>query len=346
MPDPTASVYAYLTTAQASGFAGLHVDLLEHWRGDDNLLWKVRAGGEEAVVKLFLDAGQARGRRQFDGQQLFAPQGIAPQPLWFDRYPEGLARQVLVYRWVDGRALQPDDADDLTALAASIAAVHGEEVDAVRRISPRPLNLEYFWSMLSGGLKPMQQWLEEIGCQQISTLLPLLERRGETLVAEGASIWRSMPPTPIHGDLCVENVVLQAGRAVLVDWEMFGLGDSALEVAEFLHRQRGLRRPTLQEHFLAEYASFSGNASAPERVMLYRRLLPLRDASFLLSSARRITPEERAQSEFSRSLPWLIETLTRSLVECIEALGLPMHPDGDDLRSEVELIFSRIGEKR
>lgn len=339
MSEPTASVYAYLTSAPASGFAGLRVELLEHWRGDDNLLWKVRAGGETAVVKLFLDAGQARGRRQFDGQQIFAPQGIAPQPLWFDRHPEGLARQVLVYRWVEGRALQPDDAHDLTALVASVAAVHGGDVDAVRRISPRALNLEYFWNMLSGGLKPMERWLEEIGCHQISTLLPMLESRGEALVAEGLPLWRSTSPTPVHGDLRIENAVLQAGRVVLLDWEMFGLGDSALEVAEFLHQQRRRWRPALQEHLLAAYASLSGNLAAPERVTLYRRLLPLRDASFLLNGARQMTSEERSQPEFSDSLPWLVETSARSLLECAEALELRMNLDVDDLRREVELIF-------
>lgn len=339
MSAPTDSIYAYLTAAPASGFAGLSVEILEHWRGDDNLLWRVRAGSEEAVVKLFLDAGQARGRRQFDGQQLFAATGIAPEPLWFDRYPEGLARQVLVYRWVEGRALQPDDADDLRALVASLAAVHGGDVATVRRISPHALNLEYFWSMLSGGLKPTQQWLEQRGYQQMAAFLRELAARGQTLVAEGLPLWHAAPPTPIHGDPRPENIVMRAGRAVLLDWEMFGLGDPALEMAELLYRQRMHRAGTLQGHLLAEYASLTGDATVEERVQLYRRLLPLRDAAFLVSGAQQIAPTERMQPEYSQALPMLIETSARALMESAEALGIRPVSDAASLRGEVEHLF-------
>ena len=76
--DLTAAIHTYLTTAPASGFAGQDVRVVDAWRGEDNLLWRVTAGGQEAVVKLYLDAGQARGRRQADGQRLFAPPGLAP----------------------------------------------------------------------------------------------------------------------------------------------------------------------------------------------------------------------------------------------------------------------------
>jgi hypothetical protein len=340
MPAPTDSIYAYLTAAPASGFAGLSVEILEHWRGDENLLWRVRAGSEEAVVKLFLDAGQARGRRQFDGQQLFAATGIAPEPLWFDRYPEGLARQVLVYRWVEGRALQPDDADDLTALVASLAAVHGGDVATVRRISPRALNLEYFWSMLSGGLKPTQQWLEKSGYPQMAAFLRELEARGQTLVAEGLPLWHAAPPTPIHGDPQPENVVIQAGRAVLLDWELFGLGDPALEMAELLHQQRMRWPGALQEHLLAEYASLSGDAAVVARVQLYRKLLPLRDAAFLVSGAQQVSPTERMQPEYDQALPMLIETSTRALMESAEALDDRLVSDAANLRDEVEHLFT------
>ncbi len=102
MTDLTQAVHTYLTTAPTSQFVGAEVEIRSHWQGADNLLWHVVAPRGEAVLKLFLDAGQARSRRQFDGQQLFGPLGLAPQPLWVDRYPEGLSRQVLVYRWVNG----------------------------------------------------------------------------------------------------------------------------------------------------------------------------------------------------------------------------------------------------
>ena len=71
------------------------------------MLWRVESRGQEAVLKLSLDAGQVRSRREFDGQTLLAPFGLAPPPLWLDRIPETLPRSVLVYRWVAG---EPFDA--------------------------------------------------------------------------------------------------------------------------------------------------------------------------------------------------------------------------------------------
>src|SRR3954471_3842511 len=99
--DLTGPVHESLTTAPSSLFVQQPVEILAHWQGDANLLWRVGAGEQQAGVKVFLDAGQARSRRQFDAQQLLAPVGLAPEPLWVDRYPQGLSRQLIVYRWCD-----------------------------------------------------------------------------------------------------------------------------------------------------------------------------------------------------------------------------------------------------
>ena len=70
MTDLTTAIHTYLTTAPTSAFHGLAVEMLDHWRGEENLLWRVECAGQEAVVKLYLDAGQARSRRQFDGHDI------------------------------------------------------------------------------------------------------------------------------------------------------------------------------------------------------------------------------------------------------------------------------------
>lgn len=90
MSNPNDEILNYLTTAPASVFAGQPVNLLDHWAGEANLLWRVESRGQGAVLKLYLDAGQVRSRREFDGQTLSAPFGLAPPPLWLDRIPETL----------------------------------------------------------------------------------------------------------------------------------------------------------------------------------------------------------------------------------------------------------------
>jgi hypothetical protein len=52
---------------------------------------------------------------------------------------------VLVYRWAEGRSVEVSNRDDLTALAASIAALHNGDAANVQRISPRAVSLDYFW---------------------------------------------------------------------------------------------------------------------------------------------------------------------------------------------------------
>ena len=120
-------------------------------------------GGQEAVLKLYLDAGQARSRRQYDGQQIFAPFGLAPRPIWVDRYPEGLSRQVLIYEWLPGDALDPANPGQMAALARSVAQVHANDASEVRRFSPNPINLDYVWRILRGSITPIQGWLADTG---------------------------------------------------------------------------------------------------------------------------------------------------------------------------------------
>ncbi len=60
----TPSIHRYLTAAPTSHFLGQPVEMVDAWEGRDNLLWRVHCRGQEAVLKLYLDAGQARSRRQ------------------------------------------------------------------------------------------------------------------------------------------------------------------------------------------------------------------------------------------------------------------------------------------
>lgn len=334
MLDLTDSIHTYLTTAPASGFAGRAVTMLVHWRGENSLLWRVDADGDDAVVKLFLDAGQARGRRQFDGQQRFAPLGIAPEPLWFDRYPEGLARQVLVYRWVEGRNVDASNPADLAALAASIATVHNGETDAVRRISPRAVNLDYFWRVLSGGLIPLSQRLAQRGCAYTAALLAALAEQAATITAAAMPLWQSAPPTPVHGDLRLENVVIARGRAVLLDWEMFGLGDPALEIATFLFDHVQALGTQAGARWRRSYLDAAQSADIDPRIDIYLRLLPLQRFTSLLHSLHQLTPADRADPALQASAADLLHVITVAGERAAAALAVDSHLDPDRLRSD------------
>lgn len=300
MAELTDAIYAYLTTAPSSHFLQRPVTVLAHWEGASNLLWQVESGGHEVVVKYYLDAGQARGRRQFDGQERFSPLGIAPRPLWFDRYPEGLSRQLLVYTWAPGMPLSQPQAHQLVGMAQAVAQVHSGDPTEVRRFSPNPLNLDYLWRVLAGGLPHLQQWLLERRWMALSTHLTVLTEQTAALVAAALPLWQGVAPTPVHGDLKLENTVDSFGAMILLDWEQFGLGDAAYDVANFLQLSQAQLDTAAHALWLDSYLASFTQPGLQERIAVYARILPVQQLTYLLHGLRQSTAAELASIRDNR----------------------------------------------
>ena len=314
------TIATYLATAPTSEFNGMNVDVLKHWRGSENLLWRVRANQRDAVLKLYLDAGQARSRRQFDGQDSFWRHGVAPRPLWYDRYPVGLARQVLIYEWVDSEPLDSTSATQIANLGHALATVHGGDPNDVRRFSPNPLNLDYLWRVMRGSIAPGQNWLHEQNAAGLSMLLADLAARATALVEQTLGLWQGVPPAPVHGDVKLENVVQRAGQITLLDWELFGLGDAALEVASFLYDTQSALDDNAQETWLDAYLSRVEQPNFTARVGVYQRILPLRAVLYLLDGLRTLEnqPGDGLDAE---TADFLRETLVATLRQAAAVLG-------------------------
>ena len=341
MATPNKEILTYLTESPASGFAGQPVEIVDHWQGSANLLWRVNAGGQDAVLKFFLDAGQVRSRRQYDGQALFAPYGLAPLPLWLDRIPETLPRSVVVYRWADGDAFDAGDGYQWQALAQAVAQIHSAAVDDMQRFSPHPVNLSYFWSVLGPSLPPLQNWLAAQGLVQLSDLLGRLHANGQGAVDAALPLW-DQAPVAVHGDLRLENFLNSFGTAVLLDWEMFGLGDPALETARFLHEQRTAVSPELLDDWLGTYLDILSDPVAQVRIDVYRRrLLPLQDAAYLLSGGMKLTAEERQSQELQDNAGFLAATTQQALAEAALALGAGDIQGDERVAAECGALFSR-----
>lgn len=334
------AIHTYLTTAPTSEFVQQAVRIHDHWQGSDNLLWRVECAGQEAVLKLYLDAGQARSRRQFDGHQLFAQMGITPRPLWYDRYPLGLARQVLVYDWAPGTQLDAADAAGLRALAETVARVHATDPDEVRRFSPNPINLDYFWSVQSGSFAPIRDWLETAGATALRTHFDSLAAAGSALVKSALPLWQQAAPTPVHGDLKVENCVVHFGTVALLDWELFGLGDPALEVAKFLYLHSQALTADQQSDWLEHYLSARDAAGLAERVAVYQRLLPFHSVCYLLDGLRTLPadlPEREATLRFLR------QTLTASVQQATMHLDVAAAlADPAALSQQLSELFAQL----
>lgn len=320
----TTTIQSYLSQAPTSEFRGLDVAIVDHWEGRDNLLWRIEArraaadghaAAQTAVLKLFLDAGQARSRRQYDGQTIFAPLGIAPQPLWYDRYPEGLSRQIMVYRWAPGEAPAPTDEQHLHELARAVSMVHGGDAGEVRRVSPNPINLDYLWRLLAGSTQKNVAWLGRLGQTAMADAFTGLGDAAAALVANALPLWHGVPPAPVHGDLRLENAVIGPGGCVLLDWEMFGLGDPAQEAAHFLELSKHEMTATQQATWLDLYLATMDQPGLDARVAVYRHVAAYRAVSFLLDGLRELAADPQALAAHGDDLPFLAATFTAATQE-------------------------------
>lgn len=333
MNDLTANLHAYLTTAPTSNFLQRTVEMLDHWEGSSNLLWRVNCAGQDAVVKLYLDAGQVRGRRQFDGQQLFSPLGLAPQPLWFDRYPTGLARQVLVYNWLPGESVVAENGAQMTALAQTVAQVHRGDPTEVRRFCPNPLNLDYLWRVLHGGLGAIEGWLLAQKATALQRYFNAIAANANALVAAALPLWQHTPPTPVHGDLKLENAIDSFGTAVLLDWEMFGLGDPAYEVATFLQSSQADLDADGQAAWLNIYLATFDQPGLAQRIGVYQRILPFQSVAYLLHGLRQQPPDE---------LPLLRENcqfLEATLAGALQQAALALQVEPVEIEQSIHALF-------
>lgn len=338
MTELTDDIHTYLTTAPSSHFLGQPVTVLAHWAGTSNLLWQVESGGHEVVVKYYLDAGQARGRRQFDGQERFSPFGIAPHPLWFDRYPVGLSRQLLVYTWAPGEPLTQPHAPQLVRMAQAVAQVHRGDPTEVRRFSPNPLNLDYLWRVLAGGLPALQQWLLDQGQTDLSGWLTQLTAPATHLVTAALPLWQGVAPTPVHGDLKLENTVDSFGTSVLLDWEQFGLGDAAYDVAYFLQMSQAVLDDAAQSLWLDSYLASFEQDGLSARIAVYGRILPVQQLTYLLHGLRQSTAAERATIRDNRQ--FFTQTIFATWQQA--AAGLQVAVADAQIETGLQMLFEQL----
>ena len=322
--DLTAQIHQYLTSAPSSLFAQQQVEIIDHWEGDANLLWRVRVANQQrhdCVVKLFLDAGQARSRRQFDAHTLFAPRGLAPQPLWADRYPHGLSRQLIVYRWSDGEPILLNDPSALWAWAEAIATLHATPTDEVRRVSPHPLNLDYYWRIEQGSIAQISHWLAPSGLA-ITGHFQRLAVALETFVQASLPLWTLAQPTPVHGDLSREHTLIDRGRILLLDWEMFGIGDPALDVARLLQREAQTLEDDEVDEWLARYTQIQDQPAIRQRIDSFRRLLEVHNVVYLLVGLQQNTAGA-IDADLRAALTFMQSALTTAFDNAAAALSLP-----------------------
>lgn len=146
---------------------------------------------------------------------------------------------------------------------------------------------------------------------ELAARLPRLRARIETLLARlGAAVPAGVAAVPLHRDVHLRQLFLDGAQVWLLDWDLFGCGDPALDVGNF-DLALELKEVAASERaaFLAGYAAAQPDPGVLARVDVYRAFKALRRAckhcrlqehDWPAQSERMVAAAER---EFASPLP-------------------------------------------
>jgi aminoglycoside phosphotransferase (APT) family kinase protein len=131
-----------------------------------------------------------------------------------------------VYGWLDGEAAQPSRIADLPALAVALARF----LTALQRIEPSEGPAAGPHSFFRGA--PLEVYDAETR-RAIAVVRDLIDAEGATRVWESAlTAPFAGPPVWFHGDVTVNNLLVQDGRfSAVIDFGCCGVGDPACDLA-------------------------------------------------------------------------------------------------------------------
>lgn len=294
---PDSAILTYLASSPDLKLKEEDIAAAEELHGDHNALWRIRSDTRDIVLKMFLDAGQARGRRQFSNQESASRLGLAPAPIAFDRYPEGLSRQVLLYEWFPGSPMRPCADSHVEELAAGVAAAHARPPGEHTRLSPHPVNPHYQWSLIQGSRRLLEDGPDRGRFRPLYAMVTEALEKAETLAMPELECNTLHAPAMIHGDLQAEHCLFWDDELRIVDWEMGGLGDPAREICHvFLHVL-----PHLEEEsrvaWLRIYQERHAVPGLKQRVRCYEVMLPVASMLELLLLPAAATEDAAAEDE-------------------------------------------------
>lgn len=175
--------------------------------------------GARAIVKAY-DRGFERARRCAAiaaGASNLAP---VAAPLGWSR-----SKRVIVLDWLPGRPLDEIlRADD--ALAEELSAGAGEALGRLHAGMPRDAAL--------GRFDEPRRVAE--AAEALAAVLPELGQRGRALARRLVAAAEGRPALAIHGDFSADQVIVDSGRAALVDLDECAIGDPATDLGSFVAR--------------------------------------------------------------------------------------------------------------
>jgi aminoglycoside phosphotransferase (APT) family kinase protein len=116
--------------------------------------------------------------------------------------------------------------------------------------------------------------------------------------------------------------LIERGQVLLLDWEMFGLGDPALDVARLLQREAQSLTADQVEGWLARYLPIVDQPAMAERIDIFQRLLEVHNGIYLLVGLQQHATGT-IDNELRTAMPFMQNALSTALERAASALLLP-----------------------
>jgi hypothetical protein len=273
------------------------------------------------LVRYPLSARE-RVHREATGLRLASEMGLGPELLMADETGKALGGPIVVYIAPPGRslgagALTADDVKWWLFLLLTLHHLSPERVDVISSMSP---DLATWWQ------RTQSAWLACQTAYAAPIYRPLLDslKRMATVVGIHIEVqraqWHGVVRRPCHGNPAPANLVRDGKRAILVEWDAFGLGDPALEMgrAAVLAALAGSLTKEQYSNLLPEYLAGMrdlGDATLEARLRLTTDVMPM---GFCLTVLNLLAKEPMPPDERSRQL----DAVARALLWMQRSLGL------------------------
>jgi thiamine kinase-like enzyme len=144
-----------------------------------------------------------------------------------------------------------------------------------------------------------------------------LARLAQTVAADSHAhkrFWQDATLTPLHGTPFPHNLLLSDGAVTLINWQLFGLGDPAYEVAATSCILAEASGALAVDKFVESYLAHTDDIMLERRVKIYRRVWQFGQVLQLLASLWTSAQDDARSGEARESLVYHFRT-------CMETYG-------------------------
>ncbi len=245
--------------------------------------WLLSSSAGRLRVTCYVPAAAERAARERAGHAVAGQVGLAAEMLFAGEHGPFDGGPLLVTQHVDGITLGGHALDEAEADAwlFLLLTLHHLPSTATEVRSSMSADVATLWKRTQHAWDACRRAYQ--GSERAQPLLDLLAKLSaiaSVRVEVNGELWRMVRPRPCHGNPIPTHVVRAGSRQLFVEWDGFGLGDPAIEVARAatLAVLAGELTPERREQLLADYLAGTrdlGDATLGQRIDVVGSVVPL-----------------------------------------------------------------------